>query len=135
MIKRKFKKFVVPTVYSLAIFAFITSMYFLEKTINNNRFRNLIISNFSTIYNFFNTIPIILVITYFFILCFLCFFCKFSFSVSIVLFKIIKFIFCNSSKTTTRFKIIYLTFNIAFSTSFFPSSTNNFFLLFFIIFV
>lgn len=40
MIKRKFKKFVVPTVYSLAIFAFITSMYFLEKTINNNRFKD-----------------------------------------------------------------------------------------------
>ena len=40
MIKRKFKKFVVPTVYSLAIFAFITSMYFLEKTINTNRFKD-----------------------------------------------------------------------------------------------
>ena len=40
MIKRKFKKFVVPTVYSLAIFAFVTSMYFLEKTINNNRFKD-----------------------------------------------------------------------------------------------
>lgn len=40
MIKRKFKKFVVPTVYSLAIFAFITSMYFLEKTINNNKFKD-----------------------------------------------------------------------------------------------
>ncbi len=38
--KRKLKKFVVPTIYGLAIFAFTTSMYFLEKVINNKQFEN-----------------------------------------------------------------------------------------------
>ena len=38
MLKRNLKKYVVPTIYVLVIFIFGTSMYLVEKIINNNKF-------------------------------------------------------------------------------------------------
>lgn len=41
MIKRNLKMFAVPTIYMLAIFTFGTSMYLIQKVVNNNRFESV----------------------------------------------------------------------------------------------
>ena len=40
MKKRKFKKLAVPAIYAMAIFVFGTSMYLVQKVVNNNKFQS-----------------------------------------------------------------------------------------------